>query len=242
MGSAWAAYAHDAFYNCGAARLTLVYVVPQVIVKLANIVLTPDKPSYSGGAWHVEGMENEAIVATGIFYYAQDNIAESRLAFRQAVSEPDYEQCDDEGVMRVYGMENEGPLNQNLGSVITVGGRCLAFPNMLQHRVTPFCLKDATQPGYRKILVFFLVDPCRRVLSTATVPPQQRGWLKMEIAVALRGIFPQTITDRVSKAMDWPVRLEEAKRHREELMKERKFFVNEATTELFEREFSLCEH
>lgn len=27
----------------------------QVIVKLANIELTPEKPSYSGGSWHVEG-------------------------------------------------------------------------------------------------------------------------------------------------------------------------------------------
>ena len=27
----------------------------QVIVKLANILLTPEKPEYVGGAWHVEG-------------------------------------------------------------------------------------------------------------------------------------------------------------------------------------------
>lgn len=27
----------------------------QVIVKLANIELTPEKPSYAGGSWHVEG-------------------------------------------------------------------------------------------------------------------------------------------------------------------------------------------
>ena len=27
----------------------------QVIVKLANIHLTPDKPTYKGGSWHVEG-------------------------------------------------------------------------------------------------------------------------------------------------------------------------------------------
>jgi len=27
----------------------------QVIVKLANIHLTPDKPTYNGGSWHVEG-------------------------------------------------------------------------------------------------------------------------------------------------------------------------------------------
>lgn len=28
----------------------------QIIVKLANIELTPDKPEYEGGSWHVEGM------------------------------------------------------------------------------------------------------------------------------------------------------------------------------------------
>lgn len=31
----------------------------QVIVKLANIHLTPEKPSYGGGSWHVEGQLNE---------------------------------------------------------------------------------------------------------------------------------------------------------------------------------------
>jgi hypothetical protein len=27
----------------------------QIIVKLANIHLTPEKPEYAGGTWHVEG-------------------------------------------------------------------------------------------------------------------------------------------------------------------------------------------
>lgn len=27
----------------------------QIIVKLANIELTPEKPTYEGGTWHVEG-------------------------------------------------------------------------------------------------------------------------------------------------------------------------------------------
>ena len=31
----------------------------QVIVKLTNIHLTPEKPSYGGGSWHVEGQLNE---------------------------------------------------------------------------------------------------------------------------------------------------------------------------------------
>jgi hypothetical protein len=36
----------------------------QVIVKLANIHLTPENPSYEGGTWHVEGQLNEHICAT----------------------------------------------------------------------------------------------------------------------------------------------------------------------------------
>jgi putative heme iron utilization protein len=34
----------------------------QVIVKLANIVLTPDSAFYEGGSWHVEGMRNIIVV------------------------------------------------------------------------------------------------------------------------------------------------------------------------------------
>jgi hypothetical protein len=71
----------------------------QVITKLANIELSPDKPDYMGASWHVEGMENEHIVATAIWYYSFSNITESRLAFRTDVREPeDYEQNDFDGV------------------------------------------------------------------------------------------------------------------------------------------------
>ncbi|KAF3264143.1 hypothetical protein TWF217_003298 [Orbilia oligospora] len=41
-----------------------------VIVKMANIILTPDKTEYTGGTWHMEAMENERIVSTGIYYYS----------------------------------------------------------------------------------------------------------------------------------------------------------------------------
>ena len=33
----------------------------QIIVKLANIHLTPEKPAYEGGSWHVEGQLNESM-------------------------------------------------------------------------------------------------------------------------------------------------------------------------------------
>jgi len=99
----------------------------------------------SGGVWHVEGMVNERIVASGIYYYTSDNISESRLSFRQAVQEPGYEQSDAEGVEVVYGLRDEEPLNQILGSIITKEGRCIAFPNTVQHQVNPFEVKSATK-------------------------------------------------------------------------------------------------
>lgn len=37
-------------------RIPLNGMTLQVIVKLANIVLTPEKPDYPGGKWHVEGL------------------------------------------------------------------------------------------------------------------------------------------------------------------------------------------
>ena len=44
----------------------------KVIVKLANIVLLPEKPDYNGVAWHVEGMGNEAIMAKAILLFTRE--------------------------------------------------------------------------------------------------------------------------------------------------------------------------
>ncbi|MFI7364962.1 DUF4246 domain-containing protein [Streptomyces sp. NPDC050149] len=190
----------------------------QVIVKLATLHLTPDKPEYSGGSWHVEGMLNERIVSTAIYYWDSENITESRLSFRAALDDPRYEQNDDNGLREVYGLEDEDALNQTLGSASTPAGRCLAFPNILQHRVGSFRLTDPSRSGHRKILAFFLVDPSERIVSTSDVPPQQ----------------PWSDTATMT--------LEQAKGFREQLMQERKFFVDEHNEQLYEREFSLCEH
>lgn len=93
-------------------------------MKLANIILTPDKPKYNGGSWHVEGMKNERIVATGIYYYENENISESILSFRTAISNFEYEHDDtNKGVRIVYGFPSEGSLNQIIGSVITRNDR-----------------------------------------------------------------------------------------------------------------------
>ncbi|XP_037043325.1 uncharacterized protein LOC119079487 [Bradysia coprophila] len=200
----------------------------QVIVKLANIHLTPDRPEYPGGSWHVEGMANERIVASGVYYYSSNNITESRLNFRHAVQDNYYDRND-------HGRVFQGQY-QVIGSIITKEGRCIAFPNTLQHQVTPFKLEDPTRDGHRKFLVFYLVDPSVKILSTSQVPPQQKAWYKLRIE-SKKVDFPIELVRRIVDYMEWPMSLVEAKRHRDELINERNEFAKKPIQEYFARPY-----
>ncbi|KAG8723413.1 hypothetical protein FRC12_010899 [Ceratobasidium sp. 428] len=220
----------------------------QVIVKLANIHLTPEKPKYEGGSWHVEGMSNEAIAVSGIYYYSEQNITESRLAFRTAASVPGrYEQNDERGCKLTWGISLNDPCVNELGAVVTSQDRTIAFPNIYQHKVSPFELEDKSKPGHRKIVALFLVDPAIRRPSTTTVPPQQQEWRSTAISAneTLKGAFNKLapeIIDRVSSLAEGTMTLEEAKAYRLELMDERKAFVTQNDEKYFEVAFDLCEH
>ena len=216
----------------------------QVIFKLANIEIDPAKgrTEYDGGAWHVEGMRNEHIVASGIYYYHTENITESKLDFRVSVREPEYEQNDNQGVEAVFGLNDEDPLVQRIGSITCVQGRSVAWPNILQHQVQNFRLVDPHKKGIRKILVFFLVDPAVRILSTSIVPPQQQSWFEMAMKKnkPIPGM-PGDIQGLIG-GQSWFFPHEKALEVRLDLMAERKFFTDANTKEVFERPFSLCEH
>lgn len=196
----------------------------QVIVKIANIELTPVKPKYEGGSWHVEGMAEERIVATGIYYWDMENITESKLTFRKLIQDPYYEQNDERGVDEIYGLKNHDKLNQVAGDLEAKRGRCLVFPNIYQHRVQPFELIDKTKRGFRKILVYFLIDPTCSIVSTRNVAPQQETW--------------NDVKQKSRKTMT----KEDALKYREKLMFERKFVQDKISEVFYEREFYLCEH
>lgn len=176
----------------------------QIIVKLANIHLTPSKPKYGGGSWHVEGARNEQICASALYYYDTDNITENHLAFRKNLGEEcdvevPYEQGDHRAVEEIFGFENETDAKlQELGKVSTSQGRLLTFPNVLQHRVEPFELVDKTRPGHRKLLALFLVDPWKPIISTSHVPPQQDGWWKPQVQhLGPLGSLPAELNDNI---------------------------------------------
>ncbi|KAL0936091.1 uncharacterized protein CTRU02_208306 [Colletotrichum truncatum] len=185
----------------------------QVIVKMASIELTPEKPSFPAGSWHVEGQINERIIATALYYLDSENITTSHLDFRMQTSSYQDDLQDKVGqdaygwLEMVYGTSLSGsPCIQNYGSVETKEGRLLAFPNTFQHRVSPFELKDKTKPGHRRFIAIWLVDPVNRVISTANVPPQQRDWWMDRAFSGLRqsqGVsVPQSVARLIAENSD----------------------------------------
>lgn len=241
----------------------------QIIFKLANIHLTPEKPMYDGSRWHVEGALNEHICATALYYYDSDNIDESSLAFRQAMQTEERDDVSSEqeqyrSFCEYFGVANGAPGVQDLGSVRTPQGRLLVFPNVLQHCVKPFRLADPTRPGHRKILAMFLVDPHIPVLSTANVPPQRKDWWAKEVRkVPPFDALPQQVFVMIIKAVEgFPMSWEDACEAREALMEERgriaddidemmdeviycplfAFTRDNSLTVLTQNQFSFCEH
>ena len=127
---------------------------------------------------------------------------------------------------------------QDIGDVVTKTHRCVAFPNLYQHQVQPFHLEDPTRSGHRRILVFFLVDPTKRVLSATNVAPQQREW----VAEAMHSVgtnsalarLPAEILTMISEENDGTMTRSDAEKYREELMAERTVFVKHTTDAYFE--------
>ncbi|KAJ7117882.1 hypothetical protein C8R43DRAFT_1153902 [Mycena crocata] len=223
----------------------------QCIIKLANIHLTPEQPEYKGGSWHVEGMANEHIVASGIYYYDEENITESHLSFRVPTGQPEYHEQDDSVCMNtLYGIDRDEECVQEIGAMATKAGRALSWPNLFQHCVSSFKLSDSSKPGHRKILAIFLVDPTTDPIASATdVSPQQADGAAEALQQArgdphsLISRLPQELVDLIkTKLPSTFFTLEEAEMYRLALMKERTAFVGEHSDIAYGVKFNMCEH
>lgn len=164
-------------------RISLHNKTIQIIFKLASVELTPEKPEYEGGVWHIEGTYSEEIYATGIYYLDSENITDPTLQFRQRMAEDatvdwNYEQGEFEPMNRLYGHVQNGDDSVQsmyipLGHLSTPSRRAIAFPNTMQHKLSPFKLIDPSKPGHRRMIVMFLVKPNCRITSTAELVQQQ---------------------------------------------------------------------
>lgn len=203
----------------------------QIFVTIGNILLTPEKPKYETGEWHVEGLVNERICASAIYYYDSDNITESRLSFN-AAGDSGQIRCDrDRGKCRnLYGLPIyrgcAGNPSIGVGSIKSSPGRLVVFPNVFAHRVDPFELKDKRRPGYRKVVGIFLVDPKTPIISTANVPPQQLDWAPKNNALNVVGSkLPPELSTMVYQDVNCPYSLEEAHKVANGLFDKRKEYL-----------------
>jgi hypothetical protein len=135
---------------------------------------------------------------------------------------------------------------QEIGDVLAKEGRLVSFPNIFQHRVSPFSLADQTKPGHRKILALFLVDPYSRIISTANIVPQQRHWYSLnEEALQRASRLPVELREEIARLVEqdgFPISTKEAKEYRRELMKERNVFTHDLDGVFHSIIFNLCDH
>ncbi|KAJ7734898.1 hypothetical protein B0H14DRAFT_3097648 [Mycena olivaceomarginata] len=196
----------------------------QCIVKLANIHLTPDRPEYEGGSWHIEGEK----------YYDEENITEARLSFRVPTQQPEYHahREDHDCVYTLYGFASQGWCVQELGEMITKEGRTLSWPNQYQHHVSPFKLSDPSGPGHRKIFAIFLAEWASTALQEAHQDSGSRAaCLPQEVVDLVKGQLPTTF-----------MTLKEAKEYRLALMEERTVFVEKYEDTACGVQMNMCEH
>eukprot|EP00931_Biecheleriopsis_adriatica_P076800 TRINITY_DN50473_c0_g1_i1.p1 TRINITY_DN50473_c0_g1~~TRINITY_DN50473_c0_g1_i1.p1 ORF type:complete len:642 (-),score=123.12 TRINITY_DN50473_c0_g1_i1:118-1974(-) len=166
----------------------------QVIVKIVDYEL-PAKGVHEG-VWHVEGMSHENIVATAELILQKDAALKGGdLEFQRS-----FTSGEGSHMVMKFPQERPGAFDEvvekglvPLGHLPLPCGRLASWPNSHIHRVTRI-ENTSGETATRRIVVFWLVNPERRIVSTKHVPAQQ-------------GRMP----------------LEEALKHRLALMEERKY-------------------
>jgi hypothetical protein len=189
-----------------------------VIVKLTEYEFKPH--DFFDGVWHYEGMSHENIVMTGLFYPFTDSSLQSQgLEFKRAFTDKEAQEIagsvpQDRPKWLEKQIENGFV---PLGHMTTETSKMIVFPNSHAHRVmriqpnpesdtstsavTDATLATAADVGTetktikRRLLAFFVIDPLRRIESSADHPP-----------------LPRQIS------------MKEALKNRLDLMKERKYY------------------
>lgn len=127
----------------------------------------------------------------------------------------------------IYGAKHGDPAIQTMGNVNLIEGRLVVWPNTFQTHILPFSLDDRFQPGHCRVLTLHLIDPNRRIMSTAAVPCQRRDWWANEIRTSVPELWrlPREVFSSILEAVgDYPISMEEGLRLRNEFRAERQAF------------------
>ena len=209
----------------------------QFVLHIQEINLDPNRPGFSGEEWHVQGQRNERICATATYVLSSENTTPASLSFRRRVhveeaslakgyiQEPPF-------APEIYGAESGDPVIQHMGDIELREGRVVTYPNIFQTRLLPFSLRDPGQRGHIKLLTIHLIDPNRRMMSTAMVPCQRKDWWADEIRRQNAPIYrlPAEVWAKIVDMVEgYPVGMDEAENIRREFMEERTEFQKKHT-------------
>lgn len=173
-------------------------------------------------------MSNEKIVATALYVlHRDDEVVGGDILFKRAFHSTEasyiFSSVNQIRPAQLDDMISDGLMP--LGKVQAHPGRLIVFPNSHVHKVRKIRnqtstdtidtkgSKEKTEPGIplmrdkhkvakRRIVVFFLVDPERRIISTKEVPPQQQIMTRESVFENRR----QPMTERKFMKQDWNVR------------------------------------
>ncbi|KAH8099797.1 hypothetical protein BXZ70DRAFT_894402 [Cristinia sonorae] len=209
----------------------------KVLVKVTDITLTSEKSEFPGDVWEVAGMRNEQIVACALHCISSSNITAPKLVFRMPICSPRRFMSGDEGAtIRTWGLRHNSPSNQFLGGVPLSQGCSVAFPNIYQHALESASLIDVDKEGSLTILGLFLVDPelCAptedgpsddfEILSTSTVPPQQKAWYRRALEECLNVRIPNEIIERIVDSLEGVMTEKEAQEVADSMRRDREWF------------------
>ena len=212
----------------------------QMVLQMRDINLTPEQSDYKCEDWHVKGQRNERVCATAHYIYSTENLSPSqppKLSFRRRINP------EEAGLAKgyingppfapeIYGAEDGDPVIQHIGDVNLKDGRVVVFPNTFQSKMSPFGLEDRTKPGHLRLLTIHLIDPNRRVMSTAMVPCQRRDWWAQEVRRQCPSFWrlPVEIWDKIVDSVEgWPLSTKEGEEIRKEFVEERDEFQRQHT-------------
>lgn len=148
--------------------------------------------------------------------FDSDNMEDPYMEFRNiietgALEEVDHEPNDFIWLRQIFGLQNGEPAIQRTGAIRCRVGRTVMFPSTVQQRLTRYELKDKSRAGYVRVLIFYLVDPNIRIISTANVPPQRLDWtLDTETNGNLTSALAKLALDNKDKKGPMPMSLDEA--------------------------------
>jgi predicted DNA-binding WGR domain protein len=142
----------------------------QIITKIVEISLGSNQTL--DGAWHVEGMSHENIVATATCTLNQDSAFQTSLYFKRTYSAVEAGQIVDSTCQNPC--QNMKNLLNNilipLGKVNIKTNSLVVFPNSHIHKVD--MKNNSTKKQTRTIVVFWLINPNIKIISTKDIKQQ----------------------------------------------------------------------